>query len=109
MGNDIVDKIMKKILVIDDELQTLYLLLECLTNKGFYTIGAENGSSGIQQAKKYLPDLIICDILMPELDGYSVLKALRRDPVTAIIPFIFLTAKVNKAEIRQGMELGADD
>lgn len=100
---------MKKILVIENELQFLSLLLECLTDRGFYTIGAENGLDGVQQAKKCLPDLIICDILMPQLDGYAVLKALRHDCVTAIIPFIFLTAKVNDSEIRKGMELGADD
>jgi len=100
---------MKKILVIDDELQNLYLLLECLTSKGFYTIGAENGLLGIQQAKKKLPDLIICDILMPVLDGYGVLKALRHDPSTASIPLIFLTAKVDKVNMREGMELRADD
>jgi len=100
---------MKKILVIEDEARTRHLYLKCLKAEGFYTIGAENGLSGVQQAQEQLPDLVICDIAMPELDGYGVLTTLRQNPVTAIIPFIFLTAKVTKAERRQGMKLGADD
>lgn len=100
---------MKKILVIEDEAQTRDLFLECLKAEGFYIIGAENGRVGVQRAQEHLPDVVICDIKMPELDGYGVLTKLRQDPITAIIPFIFLTAKVTKAEIRQGMELGADD
>jgi len=100
---------MKKILVIEDEAQTREIFLECLEAEGFDAISAENGHIGVQRAKEQLPDLVICDILMPELDGYGVLSTLRQDPVTAIIPFIFLTAKATKAELRQGMDLGADD
>lgn len=100
---------MKKILVIEDESQTRGMFLECLEAEGFYTIGAENGRVGVQRAIDQLPDMVICDITMPELDGYGVLTTLRQDPVTAIIPFIFLTAKTTKAELRKGMELGADD
>lgn len=100
---------MKKILVIEDEARTRNLFVKCLEAEGFYTIGAENGLVGIQQAQEKLPDLVICDIVMPQLDGYGVLTALRQNPVTAIIPFIFLTAKVFQADIRKGMELGADD
>ncbi len=100
---------MKKILVIEDSAQTREIFLECLKAEGFYTIGAENGLVGVQQAQKQLPDLVICDIVMPKLDGYGVLTTLRQDPVTAIIPFIFVTGKVTKAERRQGMKLGADD
>ncbi len=100
---------MKKILVIEDETQNRNLLLESLEAEGFYTIGAENGRVGVQRAQDELPDVVICDVMMPELDGYGVLTTLRQDPVTAIIPFIFLTAKVTKAERRQGMKLGADD
>ena len=100
---------MKKILIIEDDLQTLYLITECLINKGFDAIDAVNGLSGVKQAKKYLPDVILCDISMPELDGYGVLKTLRYDPDTSIIPFIFLTQKDSKAEFRKVMEMGADD
>jgi YesN/AraC family two-component response regulator len=85
------------------------MFLECLEAEGFDTISAENGLVGVQQAQEQLPDLVICDIRMPQLDGYGVLTTLRTDPVTAMIPFIFLTAKANKAEVRQGMDLGADD
>ena len=100
---------MKKILVIEDETRTRDLFLKCLDAEGFYTIGAENGIVGVQRTQEQLPDLVISDIKMPQLDGYGVLTTLRQDPVTASIPFIFLTAKVTKAELRQGMELGADD
>lgn len=100
---------MKKILVIEDEVRTRRLFLQCLEAEGFSTIGAENGRVGIQQAQENLPDLVICDITMPEQDGYSVLTTLRQDPSTAGIPFIFLTARVFKADMRKGMDLGADD
>lgn len=100
---------MKKILVIEDEAQSREMFLECLEAENFDAIGAENGLIGIQQAQSQLPDLVICDIRMPQLDGYGVLTTLRQDPATAMIPFIFLTAKATKAELRQGMELGADD
>jgi CheY-like chemotaxis protein len=100
---------MKKILVIEDEAQTRESFLECLEAEGFDAVGAENGRVGVQRAKEQLPDLVICDILMPELDGYGVLAQLRYNPVTAIIPFIFLTAKTTEAERRYGIELGADD
>lgn len=99
----------KKILVIEDQAPTRTFLLRGLAARGFETLSAENGRIGIQQAREELPDLIICDIIMPELDGYSVLMALRQDPATAIIPFIFVTAKEDRTEFRKGMELGADD
>lgn len=99
----------KTILVIEDETDTRHLFLNILEAEGFDTIGAENGGVGILLAQKYLPDLILCDIVMPDMDGYSVLKALRQDPLTAIIPFIFLTGSNNKMAVRKGMELGADD
>ena len=100
---------MKKILVIEDRAQTRNLFLECLKAEGFYTISAENGLIGVQQAQEHLPDLIICDIMMPLLDGYDVLTTLRQDIDTTTIPFIFVTAKVNRTDFRKGMELGADD
>ncbi|HLO87332.1 MAG TPA: DNA-binding response regulator [Nostocaceae cyanobacterium] len=99
----------KKILVIEDDTVTRNLFLDSLKAEGFKTIGAENGFVGIQQAQEYLPDLVICDLIMPEMDGYTVLAKLRQDPLTAIIPFIFLTASNSKSAVRKAMELGADD
>lgn len=100
---------MKKILVIEDEKPVLTNILEILTSGGFYPIGADNGQLGVQLAKENAPDLVLCDIMMPLLDGYGVLTQLRSEPATATIPFIFLTAKADKTELRQGMNLGADD
>lgn len=100
---------MTKILVIEDEEPVRANLLEMLDAEGFSVMGAENGRVGAQLARDYLPDLVICDIMMPELDGYGVLAELRQDPSTAAIPFVFLTAKAERADLRQGMELGADD
>ncbi len=100
---------MKKILVIEDEAQSRNIFLESLEVEGFDAIGAENGLVGVQLAQKQLPDLVICDIVMPEIDGYGVLTTLRQNAVTAMIPFIFLTSLASKAEVRQGMDLGADD
>jgi YesN/AraC family two-component response regulator len=100
---------MTKILVIEDEGQTRSIFMKCLTFEGFYAIEAENGAIGVKLAQMHVPDLIICDIMMPDLDGYSVLSTIRHHPATAAIPFIFLTAKVTMSDLRQGMELGADD
>jgi two-component system, sensor histidine kinase and response regulator len=100
---------MSKILVIEDEFLIRENLLERLGSEGFDTVGAENGLDGVKLALADRPDLIICDVMMPELDGYGVLRTLRQNPNTAAIPFIFLTAKADKAALRQGMELGADD
>ncbi|MBW4559520.1 MAG: response regulator [Trichormus sp. ATA11-4-KO1] len=99
----------KTILVIEDDAVTRNLFLDGLEAEGFDTIGAENGLVGIQKAQMHLPDLVVCDIFMPDMDGYSVLNTMRQDPLTAIIPFIFLTGSDNKAHVRKGMELGADD
>jgi diguanylate cyclase len=99
----------QKILVIEDEAPIRANILKILNFKGFETIGAEDGEAGIQQAKRHLPDLIICDIMMPLLDGYGVLYALRQDSETAAIPLVFLTAKAERSDLRQGMNLGADD
>lgn len=98
-----------KILVIEDENDVRLNILEILTSGGFDSFNADNGKTGIQLAKERSPDLIICDIKMPDFDGYTVLEALRQDPKTAMIPFIFLTAKADKADMRHGMNLGADD
>ncbi|MEH2304005.1 response regulator [Nostoc sp.] len=99
----------KKILVIEDDAVTRNLFLEVLEAQGFDTIGAEDGVAGIQKAQQHLPDLVICDIQMPDMDGYTVLARLRQDPHTAIIPFIFLTGSNTQTDVRKGMELGADD
>ena len=100
---------MKKILVIEDEPPVRANILELLEAEDFDAVGAENGFIGVLWALENTPDLIICDVMMPEFNGYQVLKALREDPASAAIPFIFITAKADKADIRYGMELGADD
>jgi len=98
-----------KILVIEDEKSVQANIIKLLQFEDFDVIGAENGYVGVQMAKEQLPDLILCDIMMPELDGYGVRHTLCQDPVTATIPFVFLSAKADKADIRLGMTLGADD
>ena len=100
---------MKKILVIEDEPEMRRNLTTVLRLEQFHALPAENGRIGIELAKKEKPDLILCDVMMPELDGYGVIAALRADQETAAIPFIFLTAKGEKPDIRAGMNLGADD
>jgi|ERR1700751_620507 DNA-binding NarL/FixJ family response regulator len=97
---------MKKILVIEDESEMRRDLTTILRLENFHPLPAENGRVGVELAKKEKPDLILCDVMMPELDGYGVIDALRADAKTATIPLIFLTAK---PEIRVGMNLGADD
>ena len=99
----------KKILVIEDEQAIRLNIIKILNFKGFEAISAEDGNTGIQQALLHLPDLILCDIMMPQVDGYGVLAALRHEPETAMIPFIFLTARADRADMRQGMNQGADD
>lgn len=100
---------MIKILVIEDEESIRNNILDLLEAEDFQTLGAENGLSGVQLATDQIPDLIVCDVMMPELDGYGVLNQLRANPVTASIPFIFLTALAERSHLRQGMILGADD
>ncbi|MEB3291370.1 MAG: response regulator [Leptolyngbya sp.] len=100
---------MTKILVIEDEKGVQDNVVDILQLEGFQVIFADNGLLGVLMARAEHPDLIICDIMMPELDGYGVLEQLRQDPDTAIVPFIFLTAKADKVDLRQGMESGADD
>ena len=84
--------------------ENLVLMLEM---EGFTVLWAEQGRRGLELARSHLPDLILCDVMMPELDGHGVLQALRADPATATIPFIFLTAKGEKVDQRAGMNLGA--
>src|SRR5947208_2472208 len=100
---------MKKILLIEDDPAILRTTLDMLSVEGFDAVGADNGSVGLQRAREHLPDLIISDIMMPILDGYEVLAELRKEPKTAGIPVIFLTAKISRGDLRQGMEQGADD
>jgi DNA-binding response OmpR family regulator len=100
---------MKRILLIEDNPDVRENTQEILTLAGYDVVTAENGKIGVEQAQQLLPDLIICDIMMPELDGYGVLHILSKKNETAGIPFIFLTAKTENADIRKGMNLGADD
>ncbi len=100
---------MKKILIIEDHQAVRENLEEILMLANYQVVSAENGKTGVETALKELPDLILCDVMMPELDGYGVLHILSRTPATADIPFIFLTAKADKEDFRKGMTLGADD
>jgi DNA-binding NarL/FixJ family response regulator len=101
--------LMKKILVIEDEPEMRRNLLTILKFEKYQPLGADNGRAGLETARSERPDLILCDVMMPQLDGYGVLQALREDTTTATIPFIFLTAKGEKIDQRNGMNLGADD
>lgn len=100
---------MKKILVIEDEPEMRHNLTTILRLENFQPLAAEHGRQGVELAQRERPDLVLCDVMMPELDGYGVLQALRETPHTAAVPFIFLTAKGEKPDIRAGMNLGADD
>ncbi len=100
---------MKKVLVIDDSPEVNRLVGETLQLNGYDVRIAEDGVAGVELAQSYIPDLILCDVNMPRLDGYATLTALRQQSRTAAIPFIFLTGVSDKANVRQGMELGADD
>src|SRR5258708_3396489 len=100
---------MKKILVIEDEPEMRRNITTLLRYYDYEPIAAENGREGIAAARREKPDLVLCDVMMPELDGHGVLQALQADATLARIPFIFLTAKGEKDDIRAGMNLGADD
>jgi len=100
---------MVKVLVIEDETEIRANLLELLELEGYSVIGADNGATGLLGALEYKPDIILCDVMMPELNGHDVLAALRQEPETVLTPFIFLTALADKGDIRKGMTLGADD
>lgn len=100
---------MKRILVIEDNTEVRENLEETLELYGYQVATAEDGKIGVEKAIAHPPDLIICDVMMPRLDGFGVLNILSRKPATANIPFIFLTAKSEREDIRRGMSLGADD
>ena len=100
---------MKSVLVIDDNKDIRENTAEILDLAGYKTFTAENGKKGVDVALREKPDVIVCDIMMPELDGYGVLHLLKKNPETQDIPFVFLTAKTERSNFRKGMEMGADD
>jgi CRP-like cAMP-binding protein/DNA-binding NarL/FixJ family response regulator len=100
---------MKTILLIEDDMDMRENTAEILELANYHVLKAENGKRGVELARHTAPDLVLCDIMMPELDGYGVLHLLGRDPATAEVPFIFLSAKAERSDVRKGMELGADD
>jgi DNA-binding NarL/FixJ family response regulator len=100
---------MSKILIIEDQPQMRRNIATILEMENFMVVTAENGRRGVELARSEKPDLIICDVMMPELDGFAVLEALRSDSATATVPLIFLTARGDKPDLRKGMNLGADD
>jgi CheY-like chemotaxis protein len=97
-----------KVLVIEDEELLRESILDILKTGGFTAVSAENGRKGLDLASEFVPELILCDVRMPELDGYEVLKALRQDPVLENILLIFLTAETQQTVQRQGQILGAN-
>src|SRR3989337_2620295 len=99
----------KKILLIEDNKEMRENTAEILELANYDVVTAQNGKEGVEFTKREKPDLIICDIMMPELDGYGVLHLLTKSDETAAIPFIFLTAKAERSDLRKGMEMGADD
>lgn len=100
---------MQTILLIEDNADIRENTAEILELAGYKVFTAADGKKGIEQARQQIPDLIICDIMMPSLDGYGVLHLLHRDEMLQNIPFIFLTAKSERTDMRRGMEMGADD
>jgi len=101
---------MKKILIIEDDEIIRESTAELLGFVDDYTVvTAENGREGVKKALKEIPDIIICDVMMPLMDGYDVLENLSKNPKTQFIPFIFLSAKTERGDVRKGMNLGADD
>lgn len=100
---------MKKILVIEDNREMIENIAEMLELFNYSVIKSLDAASGVEAAKREIPDIIICDIMLPDFDGYKVLQMLDEEPTTKGIPFIFLTAKAEKSDIRKGMNLGADD
>jgi DNA-binding NarL/FixJ family response regulator len=99
----------KRILVIDDDVKLRQQFAELLRLEGYNVVEARNGREGVDQARRDVPDLVLCDITMPEMNGHRVLETLRAEPRTAHVPFIFLTAWNDPADLRTGMNLGADD
>ena len=100
---------MKKVLLIEDDAIIRENTAELLELSNFNVITAPNGKIGVELAKRDTPDIVVCDIMMPELDGYGVIEALSKNNETKYIPFIFLSAKTERTDVRKGMDLGADD
>ncbi len=100
---------MARILLIEDEAPIRANLRRFLQIEGYEVFEAENGVIGLARTRELVPDLIICDVMMPEMDGLGVLAALRADPAIAGIPFVFLTASASSEEVQRGFELGASD
>ena len=100
---------MKTILLIEDDALVRENTAELLELANYKVLTAANGKIGVSLAKTHLPDIIICDIMMPELNGYGVLQILSKEKITQQIPFIFLSAKTEHKDIRKGMNMGADD
>jgi CRP-like cAMP-binding protein len=98
-----------KVLVIEDNTDIRENIVEILGLAGYTVFAASNGKTGVDMALKNLPDIILCDIMMPELDGYGVLYMINKNPELSAVPFIFLTAKAERLDLRKGMEMGADD
>ena len=100
---------MKTILIIEDQPDMRRNVVTILKMENYAVLAAENGRNGLAMAREEKPDLILCDVMMPELDGHGVLRGVRADPTIAGTPLIFLTAKGEKTDLRAGMNLGADD
>ncbi len=100
---------MATVLVIEDDPIILTNTLEILELEGFTVIGAENGADGVERAQESMPDLVLCDVLMPKLDGYGVLKALRSSPILSNIPLVFVSASPREEILAASVKLGASD
>jgi DNA-binding NarL/FixJ family response regulator len=100
---------MKTVLLIEDHAEMRRNISTILGMENYTVLAAADGRAGVELARTRKPDIILCDVMMPEMDGYAVIQTLRGDPTTAAIPFIFLTAKGEKRDVRSGMNLGADD
>lgn len=100
---------MSKILILEDDENVRLPLIDLLEAENYTVLAASDGKQGVELARTEKPDLIVSDIMMPEMDGHAVFEALQKDPLTAVIPFIFLTARTDPADIREGLGLGADD
>ena len=99
----------KRILIIEDNEDIRENTSEILELANYEVFQSSNGKQGVEMAIDHLPDIILCDIMMPEMDGYGVLHLLSKREDTALIPFIFITAKTDRTDIRKGIEMGADD
>ncbi len=100
---------MKKILIVEDEMILRQNLEEIISLHGYDVRSADNGETGLNAARSFLPDLILCDIKMPRYDGFWLIEQIRNEAKLQSVPFIFISAKVDRRDVREGMELGADD